>query len=117
MSEISQIKKEIDRKPNVDPTKTTVVEGSTRHSVECSFAGFILNQFLKNTKKAVNNIFTKFTAEENCMKCSNADDELEKINYKVQPEKLMIFTTQRAKIKKCDESDYYGNSLILLTNF
>jgi len=108
MSEISHIKKEIDKKPVIDPTKTTVVEGSTRHSVECSFASFILNQFLKNTKIAVNNIFTKFTSEENCMKCSNADDELEKVDYKVQPEKLMLFSTQRAKMKKNDESDYYS---------
>ena len=111
MSEISHIKKDLDGKPviAIDPTKTTVVEGSTRHSVECSFASFILNQFLQNTKKAVNNVFKKLTVEENCMKCSNADDELEKVDYKIQPEKLILFRTQRAKAKKNDDSDYFSN--------
>ena len=93
----------------VDPTKTTVVEGSTRHSVECSFASFILNQFLQNTKKAVNNIHKKFTSEENCIKCSNAEDELEKIDYKIKPEKIMLFRTQKNKMKKNDDSLFNCN--------
>lgn len=120
MSEISHIKKDLENKKTaitIDPTKTTVVEGSTRHSVECSFASFILNQFLQNTKKAVNNVFKKFTAEENCMKCSNADDELEKVDYKIQPEKLMLFRTQSAKVRKSDESDFYCNLFLFLFLF
>lgn len=57
----------------------------------------------------MNNVFKKFTSEENCIKCSNAEDELEKVDYKIQPEKILLFRTQKNKIKKNDESYFNSN--------
>ena len=93
------------KNPKNEPVSKTigVNEASTRHSLEVSFGHFILNQFLKKTKQGMNNIFTKFTAENNCTKCSDSID-LEPVSYKIDPEKILTLRTMYQKSKKSEES-------------
>jgi type IV secretory pathway VirD2 relaxase len=116
MSLISNISEQSMNKNNkLHPTsKTTVNEGSTRHSTEISFANFILNQFLNNTKKAMNNIFKKFTENDNCMKCSNAED-LDVIDFRINPDKVLAMKASKQKSKKIDESILDRKKFFILT--
>ena len=68
ISKISNLENSVLKNPKNEPASKTLVvnDASTRHSLEKSFGNFILNQFLEKTKKAMNNIYTKFTAEDNC---------------------------------------------------
>jgi len=55
----------------------------------------------------MNNVFKKLTTEESCMRCSNGDDEIEKVDYKIQPERISLLKAQKNKLKKIEESDIY----------
>jgi hypothetical protein len=76
--------------------------------VKFNLGHFILNKFLKNTKKAMNNIFSRLTYEQNCTNCTDEID-LDDINYNIDKDKIKTLNSlnQNHNIiisKKSDDS-------------